>query len=226
MKILLAEDEEQMSRAETAFLNMRGFTVDAVPDGEAAVTMARRNAYDVIVLDIMMPKKDGLAALAELRASGDTTPVILLTAKSELDDRIDGLSAGADDYLTKPFALRELEARIRAQIRRSEQFAAGTLSYRGLRLNAGEQELSCRSAVRLAGKETRLMELLMRNAERVLSAEELLRRVWQGQEEEGGEELVYLYISYLRQKLRAIASDAEIRATGTGYLLCGIEAAE
>ena len=223
MKILLAEDEVQMSSAETAFLTMKGFTVDAVYDGAEALERARQGAYDVIVLDIMMPKMDGIQALREIRAMGDATPVIMLTAKSEVDDRIDGLTAGADDYLTKPFSLRELEARILAQIRRTERFAPETLHYRGLTLNAGEQELSCRSAIRLAGRETRLMAFFLRNAERPLSAEEILHHVWHDQPEAGAD-VVYLYISYLRQKLLAIRSDAEIRSgEGKRYILCARE---
>lgn len=170
-------------------------------------------------------EKDGIQALRELRARGDVTPVIMLTAKSEVDDRIEGLTAGADDYLTKPFALRELEARIRAQIRRSEHFATGLLSYRDLTLNADEQELSCRSAVRLAARETQLMEFLIRNAEQELMPEAIRRHVWRDQPDTG-DEAVYLYISYLRRKLASVAADAEIRAGGSGgYVHCGIGAA-
>ena len=219
MKILLAEDEVQMSNAEAAFLKMKGFEVDAAFDGEEALEKALRDAYDVLVLDVMMPKADGIQVLRALRGRGDVTPVIMLTAKAEVDDRVEGLSAGADDYLTKPFALRELEARIRAQIRRSEQFASGPMTYRGLTLNA--DELSCRSAVRLAAREAQLMAYLMRNAERALPAEELLRQVWRDQPEAGGE-AVYLYISYLRRKLEAVSADAEIRGGTDGYILRGI----
>ncbi|MCR5826313.1 MAG: response regulator transcription factor [Oscillospiraceae bacterium] len=223
MKILLAEDEVQLSNAEATFLKLKGFDVDAAYNGQEAVDLARANAYDVIVLDIMMPQKDGIEALREIRAQGNTTPVIMLTAKSEVDDRIDGLSAGADDYLTKPFALRELEARLRAQVRRTEQYSAEVLSYRSLTLNAGEAELSCHSAVRLARKETRLMEFLIRNAERSVSAEEIFRHVWREQAELNVD-TVYLYVSYLRQKMKAIGCDVEIRGGNEGYVLCGVEA--
>ena len=223
MKILLAEDEVQMSRAETAFLNMKGYQVDVAGDGAQAVDLARQNAYDVMVLDIMMPRMDGIQALQAIRAAGNTTPVILLTAKAELDDRIEGLTAGADDYLTKPFSLRELEARIQAQIRRSEQFAPRILVYRNVTLHAGEQELSCRNAIRLSGKESKLLAFLLRNPERSIPAGELLRHVW-GPEDEADEDTVYLYISYLRQKLRAVDADAEIQGSGSeGYMLCAGE---
>lgn len=219
MRILLAEDEAQMSRAESAFLKLKGYEVDVAENGLQALDLARQRAYDVMVFDIMMPVKDGLTALRELRGGGNTTPVIMLTAMAEVDDRIDGLSAGADDYLTKPFSLKELEARIQAQIRRTQRFSAGTLTYRGLTLNAGELELSCRSAVRLAGKESRLMEYFIRNPERLLTADELYRHVWPEGDGEH-QDVVYLYVSYLRQKLRSIAADAEIAgAEPEGYLL-------
>lgn len=224
MKLLIAEDEKQMSRAESAFFTMRGYQVDIAQNGAEAVELARRNAYDVMVLDIMMPQKDGIAALEEIRGAGNTTPVIMLTAKAELDDRITGLSAGADDYLTKPFSLRELEARIQAQIRRSERFAVRQLSYRSVTLREGEQELSCRNAVRLSGMEVRLLAHLMRNAEKAIPTQELLLHVW-GKEENASAEMVELYLSYLRQKLRAVGADAEIREDAPGqYRLCGIEA--
>lgn len=221
MRILLAEDEVQMSQAESTFLKLKGFEVDVVSDGQQAVEMARTHAYDVMVLDIMMPVKDGLTALRELRESGSTTPVIMLTAMAEVNDRIDGLSAGADDYLTKPFSLKELEARILAQVRRSERFNAATLSYRGLSLNVGELELRGRSSIRLSGKEARLMEYFLRNPERVLSSDELCRHVWPEEKEEQTDR-VYVYVSYLRQKLRSIAADVELLGSEQeGYLLRG-----
>lgn len=219
MRVLLAEDELQMSQAESAFLRMKGYEVDVVGDGAQALELARKRAYDVMVLDIMMPVKDGLTALRELRESGVTTPVIMLTAMAEVNDRISGLSAGADDYLTKPFSLKELEARILAQVRRSERFNAATLSFRGLSLDTGELELHCRSSVRLSGKEARLMEFFLRNPERVLSTEELFRHVWPESEGEDTD-VVYVYISYLRQKLRSIAADVELSGTELeGFIL-------
>ena len=221
MRILLAEDEVQMSQAESTFLRMKGFEVDVVSDGAQAVELAKEHAYDVMVLDIMMPVKDGLTALRELRESGSNTPVIMLTAMAEVNDRINGLGAGADDYLTKPFSLKELEARILAQVRRNQRFNAGTLTFRNLTLNTGELELSGRSSVRLSGKEARLMEYFLRNPERVLSVGELYRHVWPETEQEETDR-VYVYVSYLRQKLRSIAADVELAGSeAEGFLLRG-----
>ncbi len=217
MRILLAEDEEQLARAEITFLKMKGFEADHARNGEEAVVLARQNAYDVMVLDIMMPVLDGIGALRQIRASGNRTPVIMLTAKAEVDDRIDGLTAGADDYLTKPFALRELEARIQAQIRRAEVFSAETLSYGNIRLRTGEQELISRSSIRLAGREAKLLEYLMRNPERVLSTEEICTHVWR-ETEHADPDMVELYISYLEGKLQAVAADVAIRKEN-GYEL-------
>ena len=222
MRILLAEDEQQMANAETAFLKMKGFDVDHAENGEAAVELAQRNAYDVMVLDIMMPVKDGIQALKEIRAMGNRTPVIMLTAKAEVDDRIDGLSAGADDYLTKPFALRELEARIKAQIRRTEIFSADVLSYGNIRLQIGEQELSGCSAVRLGGKETKLLEYLMRSPERAVSVEELFVHVWP-EIAETDPDIAELYISYLKGKLQAVSADVEIRSDAGSVTLTAKE---
>ncbi len=219
MRVLLAEDEVQMARAESAYLTMKGFEVDVAANGQQAVELSRQHSYDVMVLDIMMPVKDGITALRELRQSGSTTPVIMLTAMAEVNDRIDGLSAGADDYLTKPFSLKELEARILAQVRRAERFNAETLRFGSLTLNTGELELSSRSSVRLSGKEARLMAYFLRNPERLLSAGELYRHVWPEDKEEQTD-LVYVYVSYLRQKLRSIAADVELSGKEPeGYLL-------
>lgn len=221
MRVLLAEDEVQMAQAESTFLKMKGFEVDVAANGQQAVELSRQRSYDVMVLDIMMPVKDGLTALRELRESGSTTPVIMLTAMAEVNDRIDGLSAGADDYLTKPFSLKELEARILAQVRRAERFNAETLRFGGLTLNTGELELSSRSSVRLSGKEARLMAYFLRNPERLLSPGELYRHVWPEAEAEEPD-LVYVYVSYLRQKLRSIGAQAELAGSEPeGYLLRG-----
>ena len=218
MKILLVEDEKQMADAETAFLQLKGIEVDNAYDGEEAEQKINSGVYDVIVLDIMLPKKDGIAVLKDLRLNGNTTPVIMLTAKADVDDRIDGLSAGADDYLSKPFALRELEARIYAQIRRSERFSSDTVTYKNLALNIGEQELKCNNSIRLAGKETKLMEYLIRNAERRLTAEEIYARVW-GEQDTPDKNVVDLYISYLNDKMKAVSAEAVIK-TDDNYMLC------
>ena len=179
-------------------------------DGEAAVQMAQRHSYDCMVFDIMMPKLDGVQALQQIRDGGDVTPVIMLTAKSEVADRINGLDAGADDYLTKPFAMAELLARLRAMTRRSTAFTPQKLQTGSVSLDVAEQELCSTNAVRLSAKETKLMQLLMLNADKDLTTGEILSRVWPDEEED--EKIVWIYISYLKEKLAAI--DADVTITG------------
>ena len=210
MKILLAEDEKDMSAALVAILTHSGYEVDPVYDGEAAVQMAQRHSYDCMVFDIMMPKLDGVQALQQIRDGGDVTPVIMLTAKSEVADRINGLDAGADDYLTKPFAMAELLARLRAMTRRSTAFTPQKLQTGSVSLDVAEQELCSTNAVRLSAKETQLMQLLMLNADKDLTTGEILSRVWPDEEED--EKIVWIYISYLKEKLAAI--DADVTITG------------
>ena len=209
MKILLAEDEKEMSRAVAAVLSASGFEVDAAYDGEQALELAKQNAYDAMVFDIMMPKKDGLTAIRELRRTGDTTPVIFLTAKSELDDRVDGLDAGADDYLTKPFAMKELLARIRSMTRRKGEHLNKSVTVGGVTLKTDVGELAAENAVRLAGKEVRLMEFFMRSPGKVFSTEEIFSHVWQDEPQQS-EDIVWVYISYLRTKLKSIYADISI----------------
>ena len=210
MKILLTEDEKDMSAALVAILTHSGYEVDPVYDGEAAVQMAQRHSYDCMVFDIMMPKLDGVQALQQIRDGGDVTPVIMLTAKSEVADRINGLDAGPDDYLTKPFAMAELLARLRAMTRRSTAFTPQKLQTGSVSLDVAEQELCSTNAVRLSAKETKLMQLLMLNADKDLTTGEILSRVWPDEEED--EKIVWIYISYLKEKLAAI--DADITITG------------
>lgn len=210
MKILLAEDEKAMSMALVAVLEHSGYEVDAVYDGIAAVEKGNSGAYDCMIFDIMMPKLDGIGALKKLRGSGDTTPVIMLTAKAEVDDRIVGLDAGADDYLTKPFAMGELLARIRSMTRRSgTSFTPDVLSAGSVELNIEEQALSCHSSVRLGNKETRLMKLFMLNIGKELTTDTIFSRIWKD-EGEVNEEIVWIYVSYLREKLEAIQADIRI----------------
>ena len=210
MKILLAEDEKDISAALVAILSHSGYEVDPVYDGEAAVQMAQRHSYDCMVFDIMMPKLDGVQALQQIRDGGDVTPVIMLTAKSEVADRINGLDAGADDYLTKPFAMAELLARLRAMTRRSTAFTPQKLQTGSVSLDVAEQELCSTNTVRLSAKETKLMQLLMLNADKDLTTGEILSRVWPDEEED--EKIVWIYISYLKEKLAAI--DADVTITG------------
>ena len=205
MKILLAEDTKDMNRVITAALEHEGYEVDSTFDGEEALAHARRSGYDAAILDIMMPKMDGLQVLKALRAENIALPVLLLTAKAEIDDRVKGLDAGADDYLTKPFAIRELLARIRAMTRRRTNYAAQALRFGDISLDDEKFELSCTNAVRLSVKEFELMQSLVLNAGREVSTQYLLEHVWEGSET-AGEDTVWLYISYLRGKLIAVNS--------------------
>lgn len=209
MKILLAEDTRDMNHVLTAALTHEGYDVDSAFDGEEALDFVRTNGYDAMVLDIMMPKKDGLQVLKELREENIVTPVLLLTAKAEVDDRVNGLDAGADDYLTKPFVMKELLARVRAMTRRKTEYAAKKLQYGDFSLDDEKFELSCENSVRLSVKEFELLQALILNQNHEVSTQYLLEHVWDGAEE-AGPDTVWLYISYLRGKLRSVASNVEI----------------
>lgn len=208
MNILLAEDEKDLSRALTAVLQHNGYNVTAVYDGEAAVEEAKTSAFDCMIFDIMMPKMDGITALGIIRDSGDMTPVLLLTAKSEMDDKVAGLDAGADDYLTKPFAMVELLARIRSLTRRKNDYTPKKLTFGTVTLDINGQELVSENSVRLAGMESSLMEFFMLNPNKSFTTEEIYSHVWKGQD--AGPDIVWVYISYLRNKLMSIAGDVEI----------------
>lgn len=208
-RILLAEDEKPLADAETLVLRHFGYEVDAVYDGEAALEKALGGVYDCMVFDIMMPKMDGIEALRKIRAAGNVTPVILLTAKTEVDDRIAGLDAGADDYLSKPFAMGELLARIRANTRRADAYTPRVLSVGGMALDTDEQELRGESAIRLSSRETKLLKFLMLHERTVFSTEDLFRKVWDD-EPEVGQDIVWMYISFLREKIEAVHGSAVI----------------
>ena len=220
MKLLYAEDEPAMSEAITDILEYHNYTVDPVYDGADALAYAREGHYDGIILDVMMPKMDGFSVLRALRESGDTTPVLLLTAKAEVEDRIAGLDLGADDYLPKPFATGELLARVRAMLRRREEFTPDILTCGDLSLNTSNAELRCGGeAVVLPKLEFKLMELLMNNRGICLSTEDMLTKVW-GYDTDADVGVVWVYISYLRKRLTALGSDVEIRVRrGVGYML-------
>ena len=209
MKVLFAEDTADLNRAVTVVLEHEGYTVDAVTDGEAAMEKLENDGYDVIVLDIMMRKKDGMEVLYELRHRHILTPVIMLTAKVEVDDRVAGLDAGADDYLTKPFAMKELLARVRALIRRNEGYAQTEIRFADFVLNTEEYSLSSGNSVRLSIKEFELLQALVANADKSLSTMYLIEHVWRN-ERDAQEDTVWLYISYLNGKLLSIGSDARI----------------
>ena len=209
MKILFAEDELDLSKAVTTVLTAQGFDVTPVHNGREALEESSKSAFDCMVLDIMMPEMDGIEALTQIRARGDVTPVIMLTAKAEIDDRVTGLDAGADDYLTKPFAMKELIARIKSQTRRFGTFNSTQLTYGNLTLDTAQLELVAANSIRLARKEAELMELLMLNSDKELTTEEIWRKVWREEKAENID-LVYMYISYLRQKLRSVNADITI----------------
>lgn len=220
MKLLYAEDERAMSEAVTDVLTYHKYSVDPVYDGQDALDYARAEEYDGIILDVMMPKKSGLEVLRQLRQEGCRTPVLLLTAKAEVEDRIAGLDLGADDYLPKPFAMGELLARVRAMLRRREEFTPTVLRTGDLELNQQTAQLRCGDkSVVLPKLEYKLMELLMANRGRCYSTEELLEKVW-GYETEADVGVVWVYLSYLRKRLTALGSKTEIKARrGIGYTL-------
>ena len=215
MKVLFAEDTADLNRAVTVVLEHEGYTVDAVMDGEAAMEKLEHDSYDVIILDIMMPKKDGMEVLFELRHRHILTPVIMLTAKVEVDDRVAGLDAGADDYLTKPFAMKELLARVRALIRRNEGYAQTEIRFADFVLNTEEYSISSGNSVRLSIKEFELLQALVANADKSLSTMYLIEHVWRN-ERDAQEDTVWLYISYLNGKLLSIGSDARIEGERGG----------
>ncbi|HGK8340048.1 TPA: response regulator transcription factor [Streptococcus pyogenes] len=219
MKILLAEDEWQMSNVLTTAMTHQGYDVDVVFNGQEAIDKAKDNAYDIMILDIMMPIKSGIEALKEIRASGNYSHIIMLTAMAEINDRVTGLDAGADDYLTKPFSLKELLARLRSMERRVESFTPQVLQFAGVTLNINEQELSAGNAIRLASKEGKLMAFLMLNQGKYLDTKTLYQHVWSDQEDYDTS-IVWVYISYLRQKLLAIQANVIIAGDkDTSYCL-------
>ena len=224
MKLLLAEDEVDMSEALVDILTYHKYTVDAVFDGEEALDYATIGEYDGIILDIMMPKMSGLEVLQKLRSRGDRTPVLLLTAKAEVEDRIAGLDMGADDYLPKPFAMGELLARIRAMLRRKEEFTPEIVKCGDLSLNMHTYELSGNGQSFVLPKlEYQLMEVFMLNQGIYMSTESLLEKVW-GLETDAEVGTVWVYISYLRKRLQVLKVHVEIQAKrGIGYRLVEVE---
>ena len=209
MRLLVADDTRDLNRALQAILEQNGYEVVPAYDGQEALDLVMSQSFDAIILDIMMPRMDGLAALAEMRRRGVVAPVLLLTAKAQVDDRVAGLDAGADDYLPKPFAMRELLARVRAMAKRRSDYSSRDLSYADLRLRADSFELSAENTVRLSVKEMELLQLLVLNADRPLGPGFILGRVWEG-EDEADEDTLALYVSYLRAKLASVASKATI----------------
>lgn len=219
MKILVAEDEIQMNRVLTTALTHEGYDVDSVYDGQAAIDMANKNTYDVMVMDIMMPVKSGIEAVQEIRQTGNQSHIIMLTAMAEVDDRVTGLDAGADDYLTKPFSLKELLARLRSMSRRVDtNFTSNILTVGTVTLNIGEQELVSQNTIRLAGKESKMLEFFMLNAGKKLSTDQIFNHVWANDKDdpEIDNGYVFIYVSYLRQKLKSIGANVVIEGEEMG----------
>lgn len=220
MRLLLAEDEEALSKALVTILKHNNYAVDAVFDGQQALDYLECGFYDGLILDLMMPKVDGITVLKTIRRKGNKIPVLILTAKSEVDDKVFGLDCGADDYLTKPFVTKELLARIRAMTRRQSDLQDNALVYGDLRLDRTSFELiSQKGKLLLTAKEFQIMEMFMMNPKCILSAEQLMDRVW-GLESETEISVVWTYISYLRKKLKTLDSSVTIRAVrNVGYTL-------
>ncbi len=220
MRLLLAEDERSLSRAVCAILKKNNYSVDAVYDGREALDYLESENYDGVILDWMMPKLDGLQVLQEMRRKGNATPVLFLTARSDIDDKVMGLDSGANDYLTKPFATQELLARIRAMTRTGSAQTDSTLHLGNVVLDCASYELSGpKGSFKLANKEFQMMEMMMRQPKALISTERFMDRVW-GYESDAELSVVWVYISYLRKKLTAIGADVRIKAQrNAGYCL-------
>ena len=220
MRLLIAEDELDLAEALTAFFEKNHFTVDAVHNGFDAYEYAATGAYDAVILDVMMPKMDGIQVLERLRSEGCSTPIMMLTAKGQKNDRITGFNAGADDYLPKPFDPDELLSRVRAMLRRGTAYQPSVLSYGDVTLDpaTGLLERGGQS-LRLSGREFQVMELFLRNPRQVFSAERIMERVW-GWDNEAEINVVWVNISNLRKKLKSIGSRLSLKANrGLGYVL-------
>lgn len=219
MRILLAEDERALSKAIIKIFEKNNYSADAAYDGEEALMYLESGCYDAAVLDIMMPKIDGITVLKKLRASGNRIPVLMLTAKSDIEDRVLGLDSGADDYLPKPFDTRELLARIRS-ITRSKAETDSKLNMGNITLDRATFELSSpKGGFRLANKEYQMMEYLMQNPHRIISTDMFMEKIW-GWDNEAEINVVWVYISYLRKKLTALGADIMIKSSrNAGYSL-------
>ncbi len=220
MRLLYAEDERSLARAVSAILTRNNYSVDVVHDGESALDYLETGNYDGAILDVMMPKLDGVEVLRRMRARGDRTPVLLLTAKSEIDDRVTGLDSGANDYLTKPFDMKELLARIRAMTRVLSVQPDKTLTVGNITLDCAGYDLTGpEGRFKLAGKEFQMLEMLMRSPRKLISTEAFMDRIW-GYDSEAELNIVWVYVSTLRKKLKAVGADVEIKARrGAGYYL-------
>ena len=222
MRVLLAEDEKRMAAALVALLRQEKYDVDHMADGASALTALESGVYDIAVLDVMMPEMNGFDVAKRARGKGIKTPILMLTAKSQLDDKVTGLDSGADDYLTKPFQTEELLARLRALGRRSTSFQDGSLHFGDLILDTSRAALTCEStgqSVRLSEKELHILEYMFSNRGQIMTREQLAMKIW-GFDNEAEYNNVEVYMSFTRKKLNFVGSDVEIKAVrGLGYEL-------
>lgn len=230
MRLLLAEDEKELSDALVAVLKHNNYSVDAVYNGQDALDFLEAAEYDGAILDIMMPKVDGITVLKKIRAQGNPVPVLMLTAKAGVDDKVEGLDSGANDYLGKPFAMKELLARIRAMTRKITESNDNLLQYGNITLNRATFELTAggmtgggegsgSEVLRLANKEFQMLEMLMSNPGQIISTERFMEKIW-GYDSETEMNVVWVYVSYLRKKLTSIQANVEIKAArNQGYFL-------
>ncbi|MCM1064737.1 MAG: response regulator transcription factor [Eubacterium sp.] len=220
MRLLIAEDDADIARALTALFEHNNYTADAVANGNDAYDYCMSGNYDGVILDIMMPGMDGLEVLKALRANGISIPVLLLTAKSDIEDRVNGLDAGADDYLPKPFAASELLARVRAMLRRKDSWQSEVLEFEGLRLDLSTFELAFgQTGLRLVSREFQMLQLLMQSPGAVISTDQFMEKIW-GWDSEVEVSIVWVYISNLRKKFEKLNAPVNIRAVrGVGYCL-------
>lgn len=220
MRLLVADDDRDITKVLTALFEHNGYSVDVVYNGKDAYDYAAAGDYDGLVLDVMMPGMDGLEVLKKLRTTRVKTPVLLLTAKGDVEDRVNGLDAGADDYLPKPFAANELLARIRAMLRRKEQYRTDVMEFEELKLDISTFELSFHSeSIRLVSKEFQMIQLLMQSPGSVIPTEQFMERIW-GWDSEIDVSVVWVYISNLRKKIDKLGAPVNIRAMrGVGYCL-------
>ena len=220
MRLLLAEDEVELAKALGVILRHNNYSVDTVHNGEDALCYLQNGNYDGAILDIMMPKLDGMSVLRKIREEGNGIPVLILTAKSDIDDRVEGHDAGADDYLTKPFAMKELLARVRAMLRRRTESVDTSLSFGDITLTPSTCMLSCGGKeVRLTNKEFQMLEMLISADGGIISVDKFMDKIW-GYDSETEQNVVWVYVSYLRRKLTGLGSTVAIEAhRNLGYSL-------
>lgn len=220
MNILLVDDERQLTQALTVILKQHNYSVDCAHNGEEGLDYVTSGIYDLVILDIMMPKIDGLTMLKTMRQKKIETPVLMLSAKSEISDKIEGLNLGADDYITKPFSTEELLARIKALLRRKEKFTGNVLTFNDIALDRDSFELiKGKKKIMLGKKEFQILELLMLNAGKNIEKERFIEKIW-GFDNEAEYNTIEVYISFLRKKLHAVDAKTEIKSIrGIGYTL-------